>query len=80
MKPHIPQPAYELHANGHRTIAAWNWRPGSYLKLSDRLLAYSVYGEARGQYQPSAHDHVPGVPPYQAYFDKPVWVAVRVEE
>jgi len=80
MKPHIPQPAYELHANGHRAIAAWNWRPGSYLKLSGSLLTYSVHGQARGQYQPSARDHVPGVRPYHEYFQRPVWVAVRVEE
>ena len=80
MKLNIPQSAYDLHANGHRTIAACNWRPGSYLKLSDRLLTYSVHGRSSGRGAPTARDHIYGLPPYQAYFDKAIWVEVRVEE
>jgi hypothetical protein len=77
---HKPITAYALHQRGHRAIACWNWRPGSYLKLSDRLLTYSVHGRSSGRGAPTARDHICGVPPYQAYFDKPIWVAVRVEE
>jgi hypothetical protein len=73
----VPTTATELYASGCRTIAAWNWRNGSYLKLSDTLpLTYHCYGNDA----PMVDDRVAGVRPYNKYFGKPVWVAVRVEE
>lgn len=77
----IPATVPELHSRGVRAIAAYHWRRGSYLKLSDSLpIRYTVHGAASGQKRPSNRDHVPGVPSYEAYFERAVWVAVRVEE
>lgn len=67
--------AYELHQRGQRTIACYHWRHGSYLQLSEsQPEIYSVHGQARGKARPAANG-----PSYREYFDKPVWMAVRID-